>query len=50
MSLAIYIAGNVLAVVAVAFSMFIVAQIVTGSIHGLFIGVALSVTAGPSST
>lgn len=46
MSLAIYIAGNVLTVVAVAFSMFIVAQIVTGSIHGLFIGVAFAVAAG----
>lgn len=45
MSLAIYIGGNVLAVVAVAFSMFIVARIVTGSIHGLFIGVALAVAA-----
>jgi DHA1 family inner membrane transport protein len=50
MSLAIYIGGNVLAVVAVAFSMFIVARIVTDSIHGLFIGVALAVLGVPLGT
>lgn len=46
LSLAIFIAGNVLAVVAVGFGMLIVARTVMGSVHGLFVGVALAVAAG----
>lgn len=46
LSLAACVAGNVLAVVAVNFGMLLVARIVTGSLHGLFIGVAFAVAAG----
>jgi DHA1 family inner membrane transport protein len=45
LSLVIYIAGNLLAVLAVNFGMLVAARIVTGSIHGLFIGVAFMVAA-----
>jgi len=45
LSLAAYVAGNVLAVVAVNFGVLLVARIVTGSLHGLFIGVAFAVAA-----
>jgi DHA1 family inner membrane transport protein len=44
--LACYIAGTVLAVAAVGFGMLVVARFITGSIHGLFIGVATIVAAG----
>ncbi|HEX6352259.1 MFS transporter [Actinophytocola sp.] len=44
--LATYIAGNVLAVAAVGFGMLVVARFITGSVHGLFIGVATVVAAG----
>jgi DHA1 family inner membrane transport protein len=44
--LACYIGGNALAVAATGFGMMIAARFVTGSIHGLFIGVASVVAAG----
>jgi DHA1 family inner membrane transport protein len=45
LSLVIYIAGNLFAVLAVNFGALLAARLVTGSIHGLFIGVASSVAA-----
>lgn len=44
-ALLVYIAGNLLAVVATSFGLLVVARVVTGSIHGLFIGVASAVAA-----
>lgn len=46
LSLAAYVVGNVVAVVAVSFDLLLVARVVTGSMHGLFVGVALAVAAG----
>ncbi|MET9255141.1 MFS transporter [Streptomyces sp. NPDC003717] len=46
LALAVFILGNVLAVFAGAFGMLLVARVVTGAIHGLFIGVASAVAAG----
>lgn len=46
LSLAVYVAGNGLTAVAVNVGMLIVARAVTGSIHGMFIGVASVVAAG----
>jgi len=45
MCLACYIAGNVLAVAASCFGMLVAARFITGSIHGLFIGIASVVAA-----
>jgi DHA1 family inner membrane transport protein len=45
-SLAAYVLGNLLAVLAVNFGMLLVARVLTGSLHGLFIGVAFAVGAG----
>ncbi|PPK65434.1 DHA1 family inner membrane transport protein [Actinokineospora auranticolor] len=44
-SLAVYVVGNGLAVVASDFGQMLVARVLTGTIHGLFIGVASSVAA-----
>jgi MFS transporter, DHA1 family, inner membrane transport protein len=41
-----FVAGNVIAVFSVNFGMLILARAITGTIHGLFIGVASSVAAG----
>jgi MFS transporter, DHA1 family, inner membrane transport protein len=46
MCLSCYIAGNALAVVATGFGMLVAARFLTGSIHGLFIGIASVVAAG----
>jgi DHA1 family inner membrane transport protein len=46
MCMSCYIAGNVLAVAAVNFGMLVAARFITGSIHGLFIGVASVVATG----
>jgi MFS transporter, DHA1 family, inner membrane transport protein len=43
MSLVVFIAGNTFAVLALGFGALLAARLVTGSIHGLFIGVATSV-------
>ena len=43
LSLAAYVAGNALAAVAATFGMLILARVVTGSLHGLFIGVAFAI-------
>jgi DHA1 family inner membrane transport protein len=45
-SLAAFVAGNALAVVATSFGLLLLTRVVTGSIHGLFIGVASVVAAG----
>jgi DHA1 family inner membrane transport protein len=45
-SLTAYVLGNVIAVVAVNFGMLLFARILTGALHGLFIGVAFAVAAG----
>jgi DHA1 family inner membrane transport protein len=45
LSLAGYTLGNVLAVTAVNFGMLLVARVITGALHGLFIGVAFAVAA-----
>ncbi|MFD1151467.1 MFS transporter [Saccharothrix hoggarensis] len=45
-SLAAYILGNVLAVVATSFGLLLFARVLTGSLHGLFIGVAFAVGVG----
>ena len=45
LSLAAYTVGNVLAVLAVNFGMLLVARVITGALHGLFIGVAFGVAA-----
>lgn len=46
LSLVAFVAGNVLAVGAASFHMLLLARVVTGSIHGLFIGVASVIAAG----
>lgn len=46
LTLAGYLVGNLLAVVAVNFGIFLAARIITGTLHGLFIGVALAVATG----
>jgi DHA1 family inner membrane transport protein len=45
-ALAAFVAGNVLAAVATSFGMLLIARVLTGSIHGLFIGVASVIAAG----
>jgi DHA1 family inner membrane transport protein len=45
LALAIFVAGNVFAALATTFGMLLVARVVTGAIHGLFIGVASVVAA-----
>jgi MFS transporter, DHA1 family, inner membrane transport protein len=45
-SLAAFVVGNVLAVAAASFQMLLVARVLTGAIHGLFIGVASVIAAG----
>jgi len=45
LSLGVFIVGNVLVVVAMNFGMLIAARVLTGSVHGLFIGVASAVAA-----
>ncbi|HEX5120962.1 MAG TPA: MFS transporter [Pseudonocardiaceae bacterium] len=46
LALGVYVLGNVLALLAVNFGELVIARVVTGSIHGLFIGVACTVAAG----
>ncbi|MGM1064478.1 MFS transporter [Saccharothrix sp. Mg75] len=46
LTLAAYVVGNVLAVVATGFGMLLFARVLTGSLHGLFMGVAFAVGAG----
>jgi MFS transporter, DHA1 family, inner membrane transport protein len=46
LSLVAFVAGNALAVGATSFHMLLVARVITGSIHGLFIGVASVIAAG----
>lgn len=45
LSLAIFVAGNLLAVLAASFEMLVLARVITGSVHGLFVGVASMVAA-----
>jgi DHA1 family inner membrane transport protein len=45
LSLVAFVTGNALAVAATSFHMLLVARVITGSIHGLFIGVASVVAA-----
>jgi MFS transporter, DHA1 family, inner membrane transport protein len=45
-TLGAYVLGNVLAALAVNFGMLLFARVLTGSLHGLFIGVAFAVGAG----
>ncbi len=45
-ALAAFVAGNVLAALATSFGMLLVARVLTGSVHGLFIGVASVIAAG----
>ncbi|MDR3081152.1 MAG: MFS transporter [Streptomyces sp.] len=45
LALAVFIAGNVLAVFASAFGLLVAARVITGAIHGLFIGAACAVAA-----
>jgi DHA1 family inner membrane transport protein len=45
-SLLIYLVGNVLTLASTSFGMLLVSRILTGSVHGLFIGVAFAVAAG----
>jgi DHA1 family inner membrane transport protein len=42
-ALALYLLGNLLAVVAASFELIIVARMITGALHGLFIGAAFAV-------
>lgn len=42
-TLVLYIAGTLFAVVAADFGLFILARVLTGSLHGLFVGVAFTV-------
>lgn len=42
-SLVLYLAGTVLVVVSTNFGLFVVARALTGSLHGLFVGVALTI-------
>jgi DHA1 family inner membrane transport protein len=46
LALAVYVLGNQFAVLSVDIGELVVARVVTGSIHGLFIGVACTVAAG----
>ncbi|GAA0211571.1 MFS transporter [Saccharothrix mutabilis subsp. mutabilis] len=46
LSLAAYVLGNVIAVVATGFGLLLFARVLTGSLHGLFIGAAFAVGAG----
>jgi DHA1 family inner membrane transport protein len=46
LALAAFVIGNALAVVASSFGMLLAARVLTGSIHGLFIGVASVIAAG----
>lgn len=46
MALGAYLAGSVLALVSVNYGMLLVARVVTGSVHGLFVGAAFAVAAG----
>jgi MFS transporter, DHA1 family, inner membrane transport protein len=46
LSLVAFVAGNALAVGAVSFHMLLLARVITGSVHGLFIGVASVIAAG----
>jgi MFS transporter, DHA1 family, inner membrane transport protein len=46
LSLLIYLAGNVLTLASTSFGMLLASRILTGSVHGLFIGVAFAVAAG----
>ncbi|HEX6352537.1 MFS transporter [Actinophytocola sp.] len=45
LSLAVYLAGNAMAAVAVSFGLLMVARVIMGSVHGLFIGLAFTVAA-----
>ena len=45
-ALAVFAAGNILAAAATSFHLLLVARVITGSIHGLFIGVASVIAAG----
>lgn len=45
-SLVAFVVGNLLTVVAASFDMLVVARVLTGSVHGLFAGVALTIAAG----
>jgi MFS transporter, DHA1 family, inner membrane transport protein len=45
LSLVAFVTGNALAVAAASFQMLLVARVITGSIHGLFIGVASVIAA-----
>ncbi|MCX4751377.1 MFS transporter [Kitasatospora sp. NBC_01287] len=45
LTLAAFIVGNVLALSAVNFGMLVLARVITGSVHGLFVGVASMVAA-----
>ncbi|MBB5954366.1 DHA1 family inner membrane transport protein [Saccharothrix tamanrassetensis] len=45
LALAVYIVGNLVAVISVSFGALLIARVLTGSIHGLFIGVASTVAA-----
>lgn len=44
-ALAAYVAGNALALVAASLPLLIIARVITGSMHGLFVGVAFAVAA-----
>ncbi|MEV1009378.1 MFS transporter [Streptomyces sp. NPDC049881] len=46
LALAVFVLGNLSAAFAGAFGMLLVARVVTGAVHGLFIGVASAVAAG----
>jgi DHA1 family inner membrane transport protein len=46
LSLLVYLAGNVLTLASGSFGMLLTSRILTGSVHGLFIGVAFAVAAG----
>jgi DHA1 family inner membrane transport protein len=50
MSLVAFVAGNALAVGATSFHVLLLARVITGSIHGLFIGVASVIAAGLVAT
>jgi MFS transporter, DHA1 family, inner membrane transport protein len=50
LSLVAFVAGNALAVGATSFHMLLLARVITGSIHGLFIGVASVIAAGLVAT
>ncbi len=45
-ALTVFVGGNLLVAVAASFEMLLVARVITGSIHGLFVGVASVVAAG----